>query len=169
LRVIGAVLALVMLAPGCYRAPVSSPVVDPFRVPPCAFCPGNRGLEYRPPAGSPVIAAAAGVVGFSGVVAGVRYLVVEQADGRTATYGRLAAAEVASGTPVAAGQTVGITTDRFYFGLREGSTYIDPAPFLGVLRYRPRLVPVDGSASRRAPPPTMRCASSGVGERSSRR
>jgi murein DD-endopeptidase MepM/ murein hydrolase activator NlpD len=167
--VIGAVVAVLLLAPGCYQPPVSAPIVDPFRAPSCPFCPGNRGLEYRPPIGSPVIAAAPGIVKFSGVVAGVRYVVIAQTDGRTATYGRLAASRVAVGAAVTMADLVGSTTDRFYFGLREGDRYIDPAPFLGVLRYRPRLVPLDGSAPRRAPIPTMVCMASGVGERASRR
>ena len=39
-------------APSCLLAPpVAAPVVDPFREPPCAWCPGNRGIEYGPPAG----------------------------------------------------------------------------------------------------------------------
>ena len=155
---IGLFVVAALLAPACYEAPVNSPIVDPFRVPACAYCPGNRGLEYTPVTGSPVVAAAAGVVTFSGVVAGVRYLVVGQADGRTATYGRLATALVAVGAGVRPGVVVGTTTNRFYFGLRQGTLYIDPAPFFGSPRYRPRLVPVDGSAPRRAPPPTMRCA-----------
>jgi hypothetical protein len=99
-------------------------------------------------------------VTFSGVVAGVRYVVIEQTDGRTATYGRLGVARVAVGAVVRPADVVGTTTDRFFFGLREGDRYVDPAPFLGSPRYRPRLIPVDGSAPRRAPPPTMRCAAS---------
>ena len=55
------------------------PVVDPFRAPACAWCPGNRGLEYAPPPGPPVRAVAAGVVTFTGVVAGTRYVVVDHA------------------------------------------------------------------------------------------
>ena len=70
-------------------------IVDPFRAPACAFCAGNRGLEYQPHAGSAGRRRRAGVVTFSGVVAGVRYLVVDQTDGRSATYGRLAVARVA--------------------------------------------------------------------------
>jgi murein DD-endopeptidase MepM/ murein hydrolase activator NlpD len=155
---ISAIVALAMLAQTCYSPPVNSPVIDPFRAPACSYCPGNRGLEYEPATGSRVVAAAPGVVGFSGLVANVRYLVVEQTDGRTATYGRLASALVAVGATVRAGEPVGTTTARFFFGLRVGDRYIDPAPFLGVLRYRPRLVPVDGSAPRRAPRPTLRCA-----------
>ncbi len=166
---IGAVVALALLAPGCYQPPIASPIVDPFRAPACSYCPGNRGLEYQPPPGSQVVAAASGTVTFSGVVAGVRYVVVAQTDGRTATYGRLAAARVVVRAAVAMGDVVGTTTDHFFFGLREGDRYIDPEPYLGVLRYRPRLVPVDGSAPRPAPLPTRVCAASGVGDSASRR
>ncbi len=157
---IGVIAALALLAPSCYEPPVTSPIVDPFRAPACAYCPGNRGLEYSPAVGSPVGAVAPGVVSFSGVVAGVRYLVVEQVDGRTATYGRLATALVAVGATVRPGVVVGTTTSRFYFGLRQGTQYIDPVPFFGIRRYRPRLIPADGSAPRRAPPPTLRCPAS---------
>ena len=157
---IGIVASLALLTGNCYQPPVTSPIVDQFRAPACSYCPGNRGLEYQPPAGSRVVAAAAGIVRFSGVVAGVRYVVIEHGDGRSATYGRLAAAGVAVGTRVRQGDVVGSTTDRFYFGLRVGDRYVDPAPFLGALRYRPRLVPVDGSAARPPPPPTMACAAS---------
>lgn len=155
---IGAIAVLAMLTPSCYLPPVTSAIVDPFRSPACTYCPGNRGLEYEPATGSRVVAAAPGVVGFSGVVAGVRYVVVDQTDGRTATYGRLASAFVAVGATVRAGEPLGTTTARFFFGLRQANRYVDPAPFLGVLRYRPRLIPVDGSAPRRIPHPTMRCA-----------
>jgi murein DD-endopeptidase MepM/ murein hydrolase activator NlpD len=156
--VIGAVAALALLSPTCYLPPISSPIVDPFRTPACAFCPGNRGLEYEPPVATPVSAAAGGVVSFSGVVAGVRYVVIEQSDGRLATYGRLAAVRVVVGATVGRGDIVGATTTRFFFGLREGARYVDPAPFLGTPRYRPRLIPVDGSTPRPAPTPTIECA-----------
>ena len=157
---IGVVATLVLLSSTCYQQPVHAAVVDPFRAPACVFCSGNRGLEYQPHSGSPVFAAAPGVVTFSGVVAGVRYLVVVQTDGRSATYGRLAVVRVAVGATVRAGETIAATTERFYFGLRQGDRYIDPAPFLGVARYRPRLVPVDGSAPRPPPPPTTTCTAS---------
>ncbi|MBK5331094.1 MAG: M23 family metallopeptidase [Ilumatobacteraceae bacterium] len=157
---IGVVATLVLLSSTCYQQPVRAPVVDPFRAPACAFCWGNRGLEYQPHVGAPVVAAAPGIVTFNGVVAGVRYLVIAQPDGRTATYGRLSVVRVAVGQTVRAGETVAATTERFYFGLRQGDRYIDPAPFLGVARYRPRLVPADGSAPRLPPPPTMTCAAS---------
>jgi murein DD-endopeptidase MepM/ murein hydrolase activator NlpD len=155
--VIGLMAAVMLLGPSCYQPPVTAPIVDPFRAPACSYCPGNRGLEYQPVAGAVVIAAAGGTVTFSGVVAGVRYVVVDQVDGRTATYGRLAAALVTGGVAVLPGEPMGRTTTRFYFGLRQGDRYIDPAPFFGVVRYRPRLIPVDGSAPR-PPRAVVRCA-----------
>ena len=42
-------------------------------------------------------------------------------------------------------------------GSASGSDYVDPAPFLGERRGRPRLVPVDGRAARPAPPARWRC------------
>jgi murein DD-endopeptidase MepM/ murein hydrolase activator NlpD len=157
-----AVLALLStLLPACYPPSVAAPVSDPFRAPACTYCPGNRGLEYRPPPGSLIRAVAGGVVRFDGVIAGVRWLVVEQDDGRVASYGYLGAVTVAGGQPVHAGQVVAGSTGRFYFGLRQGRAYIDPQPLIGVWRYRPRLIPTDGSAPRPPPPPTISCASAG--------
>jgi hypothetical protein len=156
--VIGAFVALIMVIPGCYLPPVNAPIVDPFRLPACAFCSGNRGLEYLPTPGATVIAAASGVVRFSGLVAGVRYLVIDQTDGRAATYGRLAITRVMLGASVAQGDVLATTTERFFFGLREGRRYVDPEPFLGRARYRPRLVPNGNWPRRRAPPPVMVCS-----------
>lgn len=151
---------LLAIAPlTCMPPPIDAPVVDPFRGPACTWCPGNRGVEYQPGTGTPVTAVAAGTVSFSGVVAGTRYIVVDLGEGLRATYGHLAASTVVAGTHVSPGQLLGSTTERFFFGIRDGDTYIDPAPLLGKRRYRPRLVPIDGSRSRPAPPPSLACAS----------
>jgi murein DD-endopeptidase MepM/ murein hydrolase activator NlpD len=107
--------------------------------------------------GQPVTAVAAGIVTFSGVVAGTRYVVVLQTDGRRATYGRLSSATVTVGAAVAAATVVGTTSGGLFFGFREGETYVDPAPMLGRWRFRPRLVPTDGAAPRPAPPGHLRC------------
>ena len=145
--------------PGCLRPPVVAPVVDPFREPACEWCPGNRGLQYGAPPGSPVRAVAAGTVSFAGVVAGTRYVVVDHdVGGLRATYGRLASTRLALGDVVAAGAVVGAVGDGgLHFGLRRGDTYLDPAPLLGRLVERPRLVPTDGTPRRAAPPPRLRC------------
>jgi murein DD-endopeptidase MepM/ murein hydrolase activator NlpD len=146
-----------LLLSSCLLPPVSAPVVDPFREPACQWCPGNRGIEYAVPAGTPVHAAAAGTVTFSGPVAGTFYLVVQHADGVRATYGQLAGSHLAVGDVVVAGATVGASAGGLHFGLRVGDRYVDPAPFTGRLVERARLVPTDGSPPRPPPPPRLEC------------
>lgn len=145
----------------CLAPPLEAPVVDPFRMPACRYCPGNRGIEYGPRAGTPVTAVAAGTVDFAGRVAGARWLVVAHADGRRASYGHLASIDVARGDRVRTGQRLGTTTDRFYLGLRDGEEPVDPTPLLGRWRGRPRLVPVDGTAPRPVGPPRLSCPIAG--------
>lgn len=143
---------------GCLIPPVDVPVVDGFRPPTCAFCPGNRGLEYDTAVGTGVIASASGTVTFSAVVAGTRYVVIADDDGLTATYGKLATTGLAVGRRVSGGGPIGTTTSHFYFGLRRGDTYIDPAPLLGQWTYRARLIPVDGSPGRAPGSPRLACS-----------
>ncbi len=151
----------------CYLPPVDAPVTDPFRAPSCQFCAGNRGLEYGTTSGQAVVAAAAGIVTFSGVVAHTRYVVVTQDDGLRATYGRLLAADVSLGSRVSAGALVGTATDRLFFGLRtpeeiQPVAYIDPTPLLGRWRRSSRLVPTDGGARRPARPARLVCPNTGA-------
>ena len=68
-----------------------------------------------------------------------------------ATYGGLASSSLRTGDAVAARSVVGETIAHLHFGLRDGDVYIDPAPFLGRLVGRPRLVP---STARRPRWPT---------------
>jgi murein DD-endopeptidase MepM/ murein hydrolase activator NlpD len=158
------VLALAVLAfvpslptPSCLQPPVSVPVVDPYREPPCAWCPGNRGLTYAPATGTAVRAAAGGTITFSGVVAGTPYVVVDHGDGLRATYGGLAGSAWQAGDRIATGAIVGRSTGEVHFGIRRGEQYVDPAPLLGRLVERPRLVPTDGTPARPAPSPRLRC------------
>jgi len=152
-------VSLLSLAMPCYRPPVDAPVAVPFVMPACTWCPGHRGLEYWPMPGTPVRVVAAGVVTFNGVVAGTRYVVVLQADGLRATYGLLASTAVGRGQIVAAGQVVGASGARLYFGLRDAADQpVDPTALLGVLTGRPRLVPSGGHAPRAGPPPHLVCA-----------
>jgi murein DD-endopeptidase MepM/ murein hydrolase activator NlpD len=154
---LGAVPGHAARAAPCWSPPVDAEVTDPFREPACAWCPGNRGIEYGTTGGVPVRAVASGEVTFSGAVAGIRYVVVRHADGLRVTYGNLASSNLARGDVVARGAVVGITAGRFHLGLREGERYVDPAPFIGELRGVVRLIPTDGSAPAPAPPPRLRC------------
>lgn len=160
LMVVGLRVAVggVASAGDCLVPPVDASISRPFDAPACQWCAGHRGLTYAVPSGTPIRAAAAGTVTFSGVVVDVRYVVVRHADGLLATYGGLDSTTLQQGGTVAAGSTIGRSGSELYFGLRTGpDTYIDPAPLIGRLVVRPYLVPTDGSASRPPPPPVLRC------------
>jgi len=141
----------------CWQPPVVGRVTDPFRAPACPYCAGNRGLEYHVGTNAQVRAVEAGVVTWAGAIAGTRYVVVRHANGWRTTYGHLSESGLSTGDRIARHSIVGTASDSFYFGLRVGEQYRDPAPHLGRLMGRPRLVPVDGSTSRRPPAPRWRC------------
>jgi murein DD-endopeptidase MepM/ murein hydrolase activator NlpD len=159
-----ALVCLVLLQPTsamaapCWRSPVSGTVVDPFRAPTCPYCAGNRGIEYGVAPSTAVRAVAAGTVTYSGTIIGVIYVVVRHANGWKITYGELMSTSLRRGDRVAARSLIGRATTRMYFGLRIGLEYRDPSPYLGRAVGRPRLVPVDGSRQRSAPPPVWRCS-----------
>ena len=150
-------VALVLALAPCLLPPLDAPVTDPFRMPACTYCPGNRGIEYAPRDGTSVVAVADGDVDFAGSVAGTTWVVVRHADGLRASYGHLATRRVGRGDHVRAGQVLGTTTDRFYLGLLDGDRPVDPTPLLGRLRRPPRLVPTDGTPARPARPPQLVC------------
>jgi murein DD-endopeptidase MepM/ murein hydrolase activator NlpD len=161
-------IAALMMAGGvdaapCWQPPVDGVVVDPFRAPACTWCAGNRGIEFSVGRNSRVSAAGTGTVAFVGSVAGTRYVVVELPGGWRHTYGRLASTRVVAGDVVIAGALIARTTTEFFFGLRVGDAYTDPAPYIGELVGRARLIPVDGSAARAAAPPHARCRVSAAG------
>jgi murein DD-endopeptidase MepM/ murein hydrolase activator NlpD len=139
------VLAVPSIATGatCWQPPVTAPVDDPFRTPTCVWCAGNRGIEFDTRRGARVRAVATGRVTFAGPVAGTVYVVVRHGDGRRVTYGNLLDASFAVGDVVVRGQMVGRAAGRFHFGLRDGDRYVDPAPLLGRVVFRPRLIPID--------------------------
>ena len=142
----------------CLRAPVSAPVADPFRPPSCAWCPGNRGIDYATGRATGVEAAAAGRVVFAGPVAGVVWLTVDHGRGLVSSYGPMAELAVTAGAVVRAGDTLGRSAGALHFGVRQDGRYVDPAPLIGTaLHLVPRLIALD----RRVPPPA-RCAAAPV-------
>jgi murein DD-endopeptidase MepM/ murein hydrolase activator NlpD len=138
-------------------------------MPSCQYCSGHRGIDFATERGLPVLAAATGSVTFVGTVAGTRYVVVRHRGGVRATYGGLATTSngLAVDGEVAAGAVIGSTGERLYFGLRADDpeeSPIDPTPLLGRWRYRARLLPSDGQASRPPPAPRLVCGN-GSGSR----
>lgn len=129
-----------------YRAPVDGPVVSPFSLPPERWMAGNRGVDYDPPPGTAVTAAADGEVAFAGPVGGSLHVTLRHADGLRTSYSFLAGVSVTTGGRVRQGDVVGVAGGPIHFGVRDADgTYLDPAGLLdGTLPATAVLVP--GSA-----------------------
>jgi murein DD-endopeptidase MepM/ murein hydrolase activator NlpD len=119
---------------GTYAWPVRGPVIRPFEAPEGPYGAGHRGIDIAVPAGTPVLAAADGVVAFAGPVAGGRYVSIDHPDGVRTTYSWLSTILVRAGDPVMRGEPVGtsglghpgVDPAHLHVGARYGGTYIDP-------------------------------------------
>ncbi len=129
-------------------------VVRRFRASPTLWGAGHRGVDLAARVGQPVLAAAAGVVTFAGVVAGRGVVAVTHASGLRSTYEPVRA-EVVVGAQVSAGQPIGVVDGTpghcspatcLHWGAVSGSgpaaRYVDPLALLGVDLSPPVLLPV---------------------------
>lgn len=126
-----------------YRPPVDAEVVDPFRPPAHRFAGGNRGIDYAVGPGTPVVAAARGVVAFAGQVGSSLHVTVLHPDGVRTTYSFLRSVSVRRGDRVEQGQELGRSGEALHFGARIGDEYVDPRSLFAGERARARLVPDD--------------------------
>ena len=132
-----------------WRWPLSpAPVVlARFAAPAGPYAPGHRGADLAALPGAPVLAAGAGVVAFAGRVAGRGVVSIDHPGGLRTTYEPVAAA-VARGDAVATGTVLGrleagghcAPATCLHWGLRRGTTYLDPLSLVGSVRVR--LLPV---------------------------
>lgn len=84
--------------------------------------------------GTPVSAAADGVVAFAGRIAGELHVSIDHPDGVRTSYSYLSSVDVRPGDPIARGEVVGSTGPghrgiepyHLHFGARIGGQYIDP-------------------------------------------
>jgi murein DD-endopeptidase MepM/ murein hydrolase activator NlpD len=114
-------------------------VVRGFQPPPRPWLAGHRGVDLLASPGATVFAAGAGRVTFAGWVGGVPVVTVTHQDGRRTTYEPVLAA-VVWGQVVARGAILGrvsvggshcLPRACLHWGLRLGSTYLDPLSLLG--------------------------------------
>ncbi len=135
---------------GGWRLPLQPPaaVVAAFAPPAGPYAPGHRGVDLAAAPAARVLAAGAGVVAFAGRVAGHGVVSVDHAGGLRTTYQPVTPA-VRRGDPVQAGQLLGLLAAAgshcppvacLHWGLRRGTTYLDPWGLLGAVRVR--LLPV---------------------------
>ena len=128
-----------------------------FDAPAGPYAPGHRGVDLVAAAGASVLAPAAGTVAFVGRVAGRGVVSVDHPGGLRTTYEPVAA-RVSRGELVARGTVLGLLEPGpshcppatcLHWGLRRGTTYLDPLALLGPVRVR--LLPVwvlDGHAGQ---------------------
>lgn len=139
---------LLLLAPGGFGWPVpGTQVVRRFDPPPEPWLAGHRGVDLAAPADTVVRAAGAGVIVFSGQVAGRGVVSVAHPGGLRTTYepvvsDRRVGDVVAAGAEIgrlAAGHAGCPVEACLHWGLRRGPAYLDPLTLLG--RGRVRLLP----------------------------
>ena len=113
-------------------------VVHRFDPPAQRWLPGHRGIDLAGVAGESVLAVDAGVVVFSGSVAGVGVVSVDHPSGLRSTY-QPVTDRVPRGTRVGRGDRLGrlatgghcVLQDCLHLGARRGRhTYVDPEPLL---------------------------------------
>lgn len=139
--------------PRGWRWPLSPrpEVVHPFTPPPEPWASGHRGVDLLGQDGEPVLAAGAGVVAFSGVIAGRGVVAIAHHGGWRTTYEPVRA-RLPRGADVVAGEAIGRldTTGShcapracLHWGALTGRRdYHDPLTLLGLTE--PVLLPLSG-------------------------
>jgi murein DD-endopeptidase MepM/ murein hydrolase activator NlpD len=136
-------VAAVCAAPGASGAaidliqPIPGPISRHFEPPPTPYSAGHRGIDFRAPVGTAVVAAAAGTVSFAGQIGGSLFVSIDHPGGLKTTYSFLSAVLVKKGQAVSQGQLIARSgpgaageDPNLHFGLRSGTDYLDPEPYL---------------------------------------
>jgi len=118
---------------------VVGPIIRPFDPPSSPFGAGHRGIDVAAAVGTPVLAAASGVVSFAGPVGGRLFLTIDHGGGLESTYSFVDAVLARRGSVVTQGQVVarsgaghaGSTTPHLHIGVRLLDVYVDPLDYLG--------------------------------------
>jgi murein DD-endopeptidase MepM/ murein hydrolase activator NlpD len=125
-------------AAGVWTWPVVGPVIRGFDPPDSPFGSGHRGIDIAAPVGTPVRAAATGVVTFAGPVGGRLFVTVDHGAGLESTYSFLESLTVRKGDVVSEGQVIarsgtghpGDLVPNLHFGVRLAEAYVDPLDYL---------------------------------------
>lgn len=128
----------VVAAAAVLEWPVAGPVIRPFEAPTNPYGPGHRGIDIAAPFGTPVLAAADGVVAFAGWAGSGYSVSIDHDGGLRTTYSWLSEVDVHKGDAVQAGDRValsgnghpGVTPAHLHFGVKIGDLYVDPLDYL---------------------------------------
>lgn len=127
-------------SPSTWRWPLDGRprILRRFTPPPEPWLAGHRGIDLAAPAAAPVLAAGPGTIRFAGPVGGKGVVTIDHEDGLRTTY-QPVTASVRSGQPVTSGAKLGVlesTTSHceescLHWGLRRGTSYLNPLQLLG--------------------------------------
>ncbi|GAC1413570.1 MAG: hypothetical protein NVSMB57_09080 [Actinomycetota bacterium] len=125
--------------PVFFVPPVKGAVLRHFEAPANKYSAGHRGLDLGATPGSTVVASAPGTVAFAGRVAGEWYVSIDHSDGLRTTYSFVRSVLVHKGDHVNRKSAIAISGQghpdasfppHLHFGMRKGSDYLDPEPYL---------------------------------------
>lgn len=112
-------------------------IAERFVAPAHDYAPGHRGIDLEPLETGAVRAPAAGIIAFSGQVAGRRLLTIDHGDGLVTTLEPVIG-ELETGTVVSRAEVVGsmslgghAAAGTAHFGVRRDGRYINPMLLLG--------------------------------------
>jgi murein DD-endopeptidase MepM/ murein hydrolase activator NlpD len=128
-------------AAGDWTWPLTGPVVRGYDPPASTYGAGHRGIDIAAPAGTVVVAVAAGAVTFAGPVGGHLFVTVTHPDGLASTYSWVSAISVHKGDQVLAGQVIARSGDGhpgdviagLHLGVNLEGAYVDPLLYLAAL------------------------------------
>jgi murein DD-endopeptidase MepM/ murein hydrolase activator NlpD len=142
-------------ASGDWTWPVVGPILRGFDPPDDPYGSGHRGIDIGAPAGTVVVAPAAGTVTFAGTVAGSFFVTIDHGGGLASTYSWLTELLVRRGDRVTSGEPIarsgyghpGDTVDSLHMGVKLNGAYVDPLDYLTApdLTTMIRLAPLLGS------------------------
>lgn len=112
-------------------------VHEPFRAPTHVYGPGHRGMDVSAHVGAEVVAPAAGVVAFRGVVVDRPLITIDHGGGHISTWEPVSST-LDPGDAVTAGAMIGVIAEgghaargAVHVGVRRSGDYVNPLPLFG--------------------------------------
>ena len=127
---------------GTFVWPLRGPVVRGYEQPSNPYASGHRGIDIGSPVGTPVKAAAPGVVHFAGKVAGSLFVSIDHDGGLQTTYSWVSEVDTKKGASVQKGDVIALSgtghpgstePTHLHFGVKRNGDYVDPMLYLGAI------------------------------------
>jgi murein DD-endopeptidase MepM/ murein hydrolase activator NlpD len=127
---------------GTLAWPLRGPIMRGYEQPSSPYAAGHRGIDIGAAYGTPVRAAADGVVHFAGKVAGSLFVSIDHAHGLQTTYSWVSEVDTNKGAHVQAGDAIAMSgyghpgstePTHLHFGVKDDGDYVDPMLYLSAV------------------------------------